>query len=201
MNNILQKNSDAYQFEIWVYFWISFSATIYPKYYVPRLGNPVDPLKRTRPSSSSLIPFPRVGRSVGSQDLGIVGEHGARLYFGQKRTGKSSLIPFPRVGRRSQGTWDVEPSLLGGDEGMNDTEEYLIFEPLSIFYIFYILQYPNGLQFFQQAVVILPSYSYSNFARFNLYLSPFLSYSIFNALTKVSLKRICFFKCLVFLLC
>ncbi|CAM6054919.1 unnamed protein product [Sphagnum tenellum] len=66
----------------------------------------MDPLKRARPSSTSLIPFPRVGRSVDSHNIGG--------YYGEKRTGKSSsLIPFPRVGRRSGPlTWDNNPELV-----------------------------------------------------------------------------------------
>ena len=69
--------------------------------------------KRGRPQYSSLIPFPRVGRSTGNsgtatRDL---------MYYGQKRGGKSGLIPFPRVGRGGDKTWD-----LGEEEG--DTEEY-----------------------------------------------------------------------------
>ncbi len=73
----------------------------------------VEPLKRGRAGSSSLIPFPRVGRSVDSQleaSDEMTGNGGGRLagqrlLFGQKRTGKSSLIPFPRVGRRSDPLW------------------------------------------------------------------------------------------------
>ncbi|XP_059087225.1 uncharacterized protein LOC131883712 isoform X7 [Tigriopus californicus] len=60
----------------------------------------MDPLKRARVSSSSLIPFPRVGRS--------------------KRTGKSSLIPFPRVGRSGSNTWEVDTETLGDFERANE---------------------------------------------------------------------------------
>lgn len=72
----------------------------------------MDPLKRGR-SASSLIPFPRVGRSVEAEDedsnsrvdrLHSRSAFSNRLLYGQKRTGKSSLIPFPRVGR-SDPTW------------------------------------------------------------------------------------------------
>ena len=72
----------------------------------------LDPLKRARASgSSSLIPFPRVGRSVHSDDADAAD---SRLYFGQKRAGKSSLIPFPRVGKKRGGprAWDLE---VGGE--------------------------------------------------------------------------------------
>ncbi len=71
----------------------------------------VEPFKRGRTGSSSLLPFPRVGRSVDQQDAGaddsdrLSGAGSSRLLFGQKRTGKSSLIPFPRVGRRSDPLW------------------------------------------------------------------------------------------------
>merc|ERR1712062_185213 len=68
-------------------------------------ASPMDPLKRGR-SASSLIPFPRVGRSVEAEDEDSdrSDRHSRsafnnRLLYGQKRTGKSSLIPFPRVGR------------------------------------------------------------------------------------------------------
>merc|ERR1712062_855555 len=68
-------------------------------------ASPMDPLKRGR-SASSLIPFPRVGRSVEAEDddSDRSDRHSRsafnnRLLYGQKRTGKSSLIPFPRVGR------------------------------------------------------------------------------------------------------
>ena len=53
--------------------------------------------KRGRPQYSSLIPFPRVGRSAGAP--------GGMWYYGQKRGGKSGLIPFPRVGRAGANTW------------------------------------------------------------------------------------------------
>ena len=62
----------------------------------PPPATPLDSLKRAREATSSLIPFPRVGRSSA-----VAGAADPRLYFGQKRTGKSSLIPFPRVGKRS----------------------------------------------------------------------------------------------------
>ncbi|XP_059087224.1 uncharacterized protein LOC131883712 isoform X6 [Tigriopus californicus] len=82
----------------------------------------MDPLKRARVSSSSLIPFPRVGRSVSSN--GGNSPQGAhsdnRLYFGQKRTGKSSLIPFPRVGRSGSNTWEVDTETLGDFERANE---------------------------------------------------------------------------------
>jgi hypothetical protein len=72
-------------------------------------ATPLDPYKRAR--ASSLIPFPRVGRSVDS-----TGGAEPRLYFGQKRTGKSSLIPFPRVGRRGGAkAWDLPQGVNPGD--------------------------------------------------------------------------------------
>jgi len=55
---------------------------------VPAPGSELYGSKRGRPQYSSLIPFPRVGRSGGGE------------YYGQKRGGKSGLIPFPRVGKR-----------------------------------------------------------------------------------------------------
>merc|ERR1711963_281874 len=83
----------------------------------PTHASPLEPYKRGR--SSSLIPFPRVGRSVPeplqSEDSEnpIEDEEGMlsstrsskSQFYGQKRTGKSSLIPFPRVGRRSDPLW------------------------------------------------------------------------------------------------
>ena len=68
----------------------------------------MEPLKRGRTATSSLIPFPRVGRSVSD---GEDAEAGSYLY-GQKRTGKSSLIPFPRVGRRSDPLWQSHRGTL-----------------------------------------------------------------------------------------
>ena len=76
----------------------------------------MEPYKRGRSASSSLIPFPRVGRSVPESDSiepEPNDEHWHResrsasnsQFYGQKRTGKSSLIPFPRVGRRSDPLW------------------------------------------------------------------------------------------------
>lgn len=59
--------------------------------------------KRGRPQYSSLIPFPRVGRSSGSG-----GRSNNMWYYGQKRGGKSGLIPFPRVGRSGARTWDLD---------------------------------------------------------------------------------------------
>jgi len=65
--------------------------------------------KRGRPQYSSLIPFPRVGRS-GS----------VREYYGQKRGGKSGLIPFPRVGKRG-GPW-VEGLVDGSGRGPSEVQ-------------------------------------------------------------------------------
>ncbi len=68
----------------------------------------------------SLIPFPRVGRSVPSSaesaaNGGASSSAGSSLYYGQKRTGKSSLIPFPRVGKRA---WDP-----ASEKGQNTKEK------------------------------------------------------------------------------
>jgi hypothetical protein len=86
---------------------------------IPGSCSVVDPLKRARASassSSSLIPFPRVGRSVNSHSH--MGDADTSLYFGQKRTGKSSLIPFPRVGRGGAAAWDLDgDALVGGTPG------------------------------------------------------------------------------------
>jgi hypothetical protein len=78
-------------------------------------ASPFEQLKRGRTGTSSLIPFPRVGRSVDraleleadDNDVVLPEVRAAanRLLYGQKRTGKSSLIPFPRVGRRSDPLW------------------------------------------------------------------------------------------------
>ena len=66
------------------------------------LGSDVYSAKRGRPQYSSLIPFPRVGRSSGGKGTRDL------MYYGQKRGGKSGLIPFPRVGRGGANTWDLE---------------------------------------------------------------------------------------------
>merc|ERR1712141_681389 len=72
-------------------------------------ASPMDPLKRGR-SASSLIPFPRVGRSVEAEDEDSerVDRHSRsafnnRLLYGQKRTvqKRQALIPFPRTGKRA----------------------------------------------------------------------------------------------------
>ena len=81
-------------------------------------ASPLEPYKRGRSASSSLIPFPRVGRSVSEplqsidsdQNDDMLSQRSSRSasksqFYGQKRTGKSSLIPFPRVGRRSDPLW------------------------------------------------------------------------------------------------
>ena len=73
-----------------------------PLIFLFSLGSDVYSSKRGRPQYSSLIPFPRVGRSsggTGTRDL---------MYYGQKRGGKSGLIPFPRVGRGGANTWDLK---------------------------------------------------------------------------------------------
>ena len=79
------------------------------------VASPMDPLKRGRSATSSLIPFPRVGRSVSDLSDDETVDRSARsatnrLLYGQKRTGKSSLIPFPRVGR-SDPTWGSRGTL------------------------------------------------------------------------------------------
>merc|ERR1712223_794710 len=95
----------------------------------PSYASPLEPYKRGRSASSSLIPFPRVGRSVSeplqsidsdSNDE-ILSQRSSRAapnsqFYGQKRTGKSSLIPFPRVGRRSDPLWQKSfPRAMEGD--------------------------------------------------------------------------------------
>ena len=74
--------------------------------------------KRGRPQYSSLIPFPRVGRSSGPGIVNwvysmivhwdMLGDHSKMWYYGQKRGGKSGLIPFPRVGRSGPNTWQLD---------------------------------------------------------------------------------------------
>ena len=82
-------------------------------------GSSVYSSKRGRPQYSSLIPFPRVGRSTGNSGSGS----GTRdlMYYGQKRGGKSGLIPFPRVGRGGGNTWDMGEE--GGEGGPGRYEE------------------------------------------------------------------------------
>merc|ERR1711935_258649 len=91
-------------------------------------ASPLEPYKRGRSASSSLIPFPRVGRSVSEPLQSIESEPNDEMlsqrssrsansqFYGQKRTGKSSLIPFPRVGRRSDPLWQKSvPRAMEGD--------------------------------------------------------------------------------------
>ena len=87
----------------------------------------MDPLKRGR-SASSLIPFPRVGRSVEAEDedsnsrvdrLHSRSAFSNRLLYGQKRTGKSSLIPFPRVGRSDPAWGSSARGTFGGPTNLN----------------------------------------------------------------------------------
>ena len=83
-------------------------------------GSDVYSIKRGRPQYSSLIAFPRVGRSSGNSGSGS----GTRdlMYYGQKRGGKSGLIPFPRVGRGGANTWDLGEDDEGG-HGRYEAEE------------------------------------------------------------------------------
>merc|ERR1712112_328646 len=68
-------------------------------------ASPLEPYKRGRSASSSLIPFPRVGRSVSEPLQSIESDQNDEMFsqrssrsasksqfYGQKRTGKSSLI-------------------------------------------------------------------------------------------------------------
>merc|ERR1711951_127370 len=77
-------------------------------------ASPLEPYKRGRSASSSLIPFPRVGRSVPESDSiepEPNDEHWHResrsasnsQFYGQKRTvqKRQALIPFPRTGKRA----------------------------------------------------------------------------------------------------
>merc|ERR1712172_385699 len=81
-------------------------------------ASPLEPYKRGRSASSSLIPFPRVGRSVSeplesnadsenSNDdqnmLRSTRSSGSSQFYGQKRTvqKRQALIPFPRTGKRA----------------------------------------------------------------------------------------------------
>merc|ERR1711899_42323 len=82
-------------------------------------ASPLEPYKRGRSASSSLIPFPRVGRSAGSVDPlqsvdsedindDMLPQRSARAasssqFYGQKRTvqKRQALIPFPRTGKRA----------------------------------------------------------------------------------------------------
>jgi len=79
--------------------------------------------KRGRPQYSSLIPFPRVGRSLDhGTPRGLSGNGMSNMwYYGQKRGGKSGLIPFPRVGRSGANTWEVDID-DSPDEGLVEFE-------------------------------------------------------------------------------
>ena len=60
-----------------------------------------------RVGRSSLMAFPRVGRRSNQDFVGCAkgNSNRLRLLYGQKRAGQSSLIPFPRVGKRSDPNW------------------------------------------------------------------------------------------------
>jgi len=79
-------------------------------------ASPLEPYKRGRSASSSLIPFPRVGRSVSEplqsidsdQNDEMLSQRSSRSasksqFYGQKRTvqKRQALIPFPRTGKRA----------------------------------------------------------------------------------------------------
>ena len=90
----------------------------FSKFIFSFTASPLEPYQQGRSTSASLIPFPRVGRSVSEplqsidsdQNDDMLSQRSSRSasksqFYGQKRTGKSSLIPFPRVGRRSDPLW------------------------------------------------------------------------------------------------
>merc|ERR1712021_146933 len=100
----------------------------------PTHASPLEPYKRGR--QSSLIPFPRVGRSVSeplesnadsdnpNDDQSMLrSTRSSSQFYGQKRTGKSSLIPFPRVGRRSDPSLQKWQNLQRAMQG--DSERYV----------------------------------------------------------------------------
>merc|ERR1711971_1152081 len=101
----------------------------------PTHASPLEPYKRGRSASSSLIPFPRVGRSVSeplesntdsdpNDDPSMLrATRSTSQFYGQKRTGKSSLIPFPRVGRRSDPSLQKWQNLQRAMQG--DSERYV----------------------------------------------------------------------------
>jgi len=79
-------------------------------------ASPLEPYKRGRSASSSLIPFPRVGRSVSEPLQSIESDQNDEMFsqrssrsasksqfYGQKRTvqKRQALIPFPRTGKRA----------------------------------------------------------------------------------------------------
>merc|ERR1711971_365653 len=98
-------------------------------------ASPLEPYKRGCSASSSLIPFPRVGRSVSEPLQSIESDPNDEMlaqrssrstnsqFYGQKRTGKSSLIPFPRVGRRSDPSLQKWQNLQRAMQG--DSERYV----------------------------------------------------------------------------
>merc|ERR1712051_1123301 len=81
----------------------------------PTHASPLEPYKRGRSASSSLIPFPRVGRSVSeplesntdsdpNDDPSMLrATRSTSQFYGQKRTvqKRQALIPFPRTGKRA----------------------------------------------------------------------------------------------------
>merc|ERR1739838_67937 len=82
----------------------------------PTHASPLEPYKRGRSASSSLIPFPRVGRSVSeplesnadsdnpNDDQNMLrSTRSSSQFYGQKRTvqKRQALIPFPRTGKRA----------------------------------------------------------------------------------------------------
>ena len=104
------------------------------------LASPLEPYKRGRSASSSLIPFPRVGRSVSeplesnadsdnpNDDPSMLrSTRSSSQFYGQKRTGKSSLIPFPRVGRRSDPSLQKWQNLQRGTPSLPTTKKSRFF--------------------------------------------------------------------------
>merc|ERR1739844_94775 len=82
----------------------------------PTHASPLEPYKRGRSASSSLIPFPRVGRSVSkplesnadsdnpNDDPSMLrSTRSSSQFYSQKRTvqKRQALIPFPRTGKRA----------------------------------------------------------------------------------------------------
>merc|ERR1712037_737358 len=104
----------------------------------PTHASPLEPYKRGRSASSSLIPFPRVGRSVSeplesntdsdnpNDDQNMLrSTRSSSQFYGQKRTvqKRQALIPFPRTGKRAS----LQPHKYQADSlaMQGDSERYV----------------------------------------------------------------------------
>jgi len=129
--------------------------------FAASVSTSLESLKRDRPSgSSTLIAFPRVGRSSPLESAATaVQDHqpiicvrnsnreALRLLYGQKRTGKSSsLIPFPRVGRSDPTMAKEIHQLDNANEIRNQKRPYTPNESIDIDAIQYVQEILRELE-------------------------------------------------------